>query len=60
VRYVVANFASHAARLGQPVREAWVDPFSSAAVKVPRGAQGVLFEEAVTRGARTWLLRVGG
>jgi len=56
-RYVVGNFASHAARRGEPKRSGWVDPFSSAAVKVPRAAQGVLFREPVTRGAGTWLLR---
>jgi REP element-mobilizing transposase RayT len=57
LRYVVGNFASHAARRGEPKRSGWVDPFSSAAVKTPRAAQGVLFGESVTRGAGTWLLR---
>ncbi len=57
VRYVLGNFASHARRRREPMREGWVDPFSSAVVKVPRGAQGVLFAEGVTRAARTWLLR---
>ena len=54
---LVGNFASHAARRGEPVREGWVDPFSSAVVRVPRDAQGVLFAEAVTREPETWVLR---
>ncbi len=57
VRYVVGNFASHARRRGEPVREGFVDPFSSAAVKARRAAQGVLFAEPVTSAAGTWLLR---
>lgn len=57
VRYVLANFASHARRRGDPVRDGFVDPFSSAVVKAPRAAQGVLFAEEVTAPARTWLLR---
>ncbi len=57
VRYVVGNFASHARRRGEPMREGWVDPFSSAVVKVPRAVQGVLFAEGVTEKAGTWLLR---
>jgi REP element-mobilizing transposase RayT len=57
LRYVVGNFASHAARRGEPTRGGFVDPFSSAVVKVPREAQGVLFAEPVTCAAETWLLR---
>jgi REP element-mobilizing transposase RayT len=57
LRYVVGNFASHAARRGKPPRSGWVDPFSSASVKAPRTAQRVLFAEAVTRPAGTWLGR---
>ena len=57
LRYVVGNFASHAARRGEPTPSGWVDPFSSAIVKMPRGKQGVLFAESVTREAETWLLR---
>ncbi len=57
VRYVLGNFAGHAARRGERVREGWVDPFSSAVVKMPRVAQGALFAEAVTEKAGTWLLR---
>jgi REP element-mobilizing transposase RayT len=57
VRYVVGNHASHQARRGRPMREGWVDPFSSASVKVPRAAQGVLFAEPATTAPTTWLLR---
>ncbi len=57
VQYVVGNFASHARRRGEPVRAGWVDPFSSATVKMPRAAQGVLFAEPVTSAAGTWLIR---
>jgi REP element-mobilizing transposase RayT len=57
LRYVLGNFASHAARRGEPMRGGRVDPFSSAAVKAPREAQGALFEEAVTHAPRTWLVR---
>ena len=57
LRYVLGNFASHAARRGERPRSGWVDPFSSAAVKVPRVAQRALFAEAVTRPAATWLGR---
>lgn len=56
LRYVVRNFASHAARRGEPMRSGWVDPFSGA-VKAPRAAQEVLFAEAATRWPETWLLR---
>lgn len=57
LRYVLGNFASHAGRRGEPVPAGFVDRFSSATVKAPRGAQGVLFAAPVTREARTWLLR---
>jgi REP element-mobilizing transposase RayT len=57
LRYVLDNFASHAARRGEPARKGWVDSFSSAKVKAPRTAQGELFAEPVTKAARTWLLR---
>jgi REP element-mobilizing transposase RayT len=60
LRYVVGNFASHAARRGEPRRSGWVDPFSSAAVKTPRTPQRVLFAEAVTRAGKTWLMRGAG
>lgn len=60
VRYVVGNFASHARRRGEPLPDGWVDPFSSAVVKVPRAAQQVLFPQAVTSEAGTWLLRTSG
>jgi hypothetical protein len=54
VRYAVGNFGSHASRRGAPTR---VDPFSSAVAKAPRGEQGLLFVDGVTRQAETWLLR---
>ncbi len=58
VRYVLGNFESHAARRGEPTSSrGWVDPFSSAAAKAPREAQGSLFVEPATCAARTWLLR---
>jgi predicted SPOUT superfamily RNA methylase MTH1 len=57
VAYVVGNYASHARRRGEQLRQAWVDPFSSATVKVPRVEQRVLFAQEVTRAAATWLLR---
>lgn len=57
LRYVVGNFASHAARRDEPVREGWVDPYSSAAVRTPRTAQPSLFDAPAVRPARTWLLR---
>jgi hypothetical protein len=57
VRYVLGNFASHARRRGERMRDGWVDPFSSARVKVPRAAQQTLFVEGVTEKPRTWLLR---
>jgi REP element-mobilizing transposase RayT len=60
LRYVRQNFASHAARRGEPLPEAWVDPFSSAAGTQPRAGQGVLWPEAATREAGTWLLKAAG
>ena len=58
VRYVLGNFESHAARRGEPKStKGWVDPFSSAALKAPREAQGSLFVEPASCAARTWLLR---
>jgi putative transposase len=60
VRYVLGNFASHAARRGERVSARWVDPFSSTAVKSPRDAQGSLFPLPVTVPAATWLLRQDG
>jgi REP element-mobilizing transposase RayT len=57
VRYVLGNFASHAARRGETVRAGFVDPFSSAAAITLRGAQASLWPEAPTRAAETWLLR---
>lgn len=56
LRYVVGNYASHAARRGEPMRDGWVDPFSSATVKLPRMEQRVLFAEPVTVAPATWLL----
>jgi REP element-mobilizing transposase RayT len=59
VRYVVGNYASHARRCGEPVRDGWVDPFSSAGVKAPRVAQMALFAAPATKSPETWLLRRG-
>jgi REP element-mobilizing transposase RayT len=59
LRYVLGNFASHAARRNEPMRPAWVDPFSSTAGKTPRTAQVSLFPEPAVRPAKTWLLRQG-
>jgi REP-associated tyrosine transposase len=60
VRYVLGNFAGHAARRGERVPPRWVDPFSSTAMKSPRNAQGSLFPLPVTVPAATWLLRRQG
>lgn len=57
LRYVLGNFASHAARRGEPVREGWVDPFSSTASSAPRVGQRSLWPEPSTRAPSTWLLR---
>ncbi len=57
VRYVLGNYASHAARRGEPVRPGFVDPFSSAAVAPRRRAQLELWPEQATMSAETWLLR---
>jgi putative transposase len=59
LRYVLGNFASHAARRDEPMRPGWTDPFSSAAGKAPRVAQVSLFPEPAVRPAATWLLRRG-
>lgn len=48
--YVVANFASHAARRGQPLPADYADPFSSASATCPDG-----LPPPVSR-PRTWLL----
>lgn len=61
VRYVLGNFEGHAERRGEPrSRKGWVDPFSSAAAKVPREPQLALFTEPATAAAETWLLRRAG
>ncbi len=57
VRYVLGNFASHAARRGERVSPCRVDRFSSASGRGALHAQGALFEEAATSPARTWGLR---
>ena len=60
IRYVLGNFESHAVRRGERAStKGWVDPFSSAAVRAPREAQGQLFVEPATVEATTWLLRRG-
>lgn len=59
LRYVLGNFASHAARRGERTPRGWVDPFSSRTVKPAREAQQPLFVEAATQEPRTWLLRRG-
>ena len=58
VGYVLGNFASHARRRGERVREGIVDPFSSASAAGPREAQASLWPEAATSGPSTWLLRM--
>ncbi len=57
LRYVRGNFASHAARRGEPLPAAWVDPYSSASHSAPRVGQCSLWPAPVTRPAETWLLR---
>ncbi|HSM93653.1 MAG TPA: transposase [Anaeromyxobacteraceae bacterium] len=57
LRYVLANFANHAAQRDERIREGWVDPYSSAVVKAPRTAQPSLFDAPTVKPARTWLLR---
>jgi REP element-mobilizing transposase RayT len=58
VRYVEGNFESHAVRRGEPAStKGQADPFSSAAVKEPRVAQGALFVEPAVAPPRTWLLK---
>ncbi len=60
VRYVLGNFASHARRRGEPVREGFVDRFSSAATSPPRSGQASLWLEPITRSPATWLLGTTG
>jgi REP element-mobilizing transposase RayT len=60
VKYVLGNFAHHAAARGERIPERWVDPFSSAGMKVPREAQRRLFPLPVTTPAASWLLRRNG
>jgi REP element-mobilizing transposase RayT len=56
LRYVVGNFACHAARRNEPMRPGWVDPFSSCVVKPPRSMQVSLFPDSPVRPPKTWLL----
>ncbi len=60
LRYVVGNFASHAARRGERISTEWVDPYASSSVRPPLRGQGALWPEPATRAAETWLLRRGG
>lgn len=60
LRYVLGNFAHHAASRGGRIPEGWVDQFSSAGAKMPRRAQGWLFPVPVTTPAASWLLRRQG
>lgn len=60
LRYVLGNYSSHAAWRGENTRDGWVDPFSSAMPRTPRGAQGALWAEPVAKDASTWLLRTAG
>ncbi|HET8538715.1 MAG TPA: hypothetical protein VFL83_02465 [Anaeromyxobacter sp.] len=57
MHYVLGNFASHAERRGEPVRDGFVDPFSSAASKGPRSTQTSFWVEPLTSAPATWLLR---
>lgn len=57
LRYVAWNFAGHAARRGEKISPAWVDPYASETEMAPRRAQGAFWPEPVTRAAETWLLR---
>jgi hypothetical protein len=57
LRYVLGNHASHAARRGEPLRDGFVDPFSSAVMKEPRGAQLSFLSVRPVQAARTWLLK---
>lgn len=52
--YVLGNFASHAARRGEPVDPGYVDPYSSAA---PAGPDG---RSPPVSAPRSWLLASGG
>ena len=60
VRYVIGNFASHAARRGERVPARYVDRFSSASGRGARPAQLRLFDEAATSEPETWLLKRAG
>ena len=60
IRYVLGNYASHAARRGERVSPEWADPYASAVECVPRSGQGAFWPEPVTRAAETWLLRTAG
>lgn len=60
VRYVVGNYAVHAARWGEPSRRRSADPYSSAVVRAPRVGQLSLFPQEVVRPAETWLLATRG
>lgn len=57
VRYVLGNFASHAARRGERLSQRYVDRFSSASSRGARAPQLSLFEAAATSDARSWLLK---
>jgi REP element-mobilizing transposase RayT len=59
LRYLRGNYANHATRWGEKVSGRWVDPYTSHVVRVPRGAQGSLWPEPVTRPPETWLIRKG-
>jgi REP-associated tyrosine transposase len=52
--YVLGNFASHAARLGEPIPGPFVDPYSSAAELGPDG------ERPPVSAPESWLLRSAG
>jgi len=60
IRYVVGNFASHAARRGERVSARHVDRFSSANERGAVRAQLALFDEAATSGRETWLIKTAG
>lgn len=57
VRYVLGNFASHAARWGLPAPANAPDPFSSAMTRAPWLGQRSLWDEPVTVAPAMWLLR---
>jgi putative transposase len=60
VRYVLGNYANHAATWREKVPATWADPYSSAAPQRLDGAQRVLWPERATSEARTWLLTRSG